>query len=124
MGKKKILIIDDESPIAEMIAEFCESFECESKILNMGEDVVEVSKSYQPDLITMDLRMPKTSGIEMIGMLKGDLSTKAIPIVVISSYANVEEAHEALALSAGVLPKPIKRNVLGNHLKRIFSKAA
>jgi len=124
MSKKRILIIDDESPIAEMIAEFCESFGCESKILNMGENVVEVSKAYHPDLVTMDLRMPETSGIEMIGMLKKDSLTKGIPVVVISSYSNVEEAHDALAMSAGVLPKPLKRSVLGDQLKKIFSKTS
>lgn len=124
MDKKKILIIDDESPIADMIAEFCESFGFESRVMGLGEDVLEAVKSYVPDLITMDLRMPGESGIEMIGKLKDDPATKEIPVVVISSYANVEEAHESLSMSAGILQKPLNRNVLGGHLKAILGKAS
>ena len=122
MDKKKILIIDDESPIAEMIAQFCESYGFEPRILGLGEDVLETAKFYEPDLITMDLRMPDVSGIEMIEKLKGDPATKEIPVVVISSYANVEEAHEALAMSAGVLHKPVKRSALGTQLKTILGR--
>ena len=123
MEKKRILIVDDESPIAEMIAEFCQSFGFDTMILNSGEDVLEVVKSFRPDLLTLDLIMPAFSGLEVLEMLKGDEETRNIPVIVISSLGNSDSAHEVLKLSQGFLPKPLKMEALEEKIEAVLSAA-
>ncbi len=114
-------MVDDESQIAEIIAEFCESCGCETRILNMDENAVQAALNYRPDLITMDLMMPGMTGMELIEQLKANPQTKRIPIVVISFYAGAEEAHQALKLSQGVLSKPLKMKAFEEQIQSLLA---
>ena len=109
---KKVLVVDDESPIADMLSLFCQAYGFETKVLTNGMDAVAVVKEYMPDLITMDLAMPGTSGAKVIEMLKNDETTKKIPIIVISAYAGAQEVAESLKLSDAVLQKPVRMETL------------
>ena len=121
--RKKVLVVDDESPIAEMIAEFCQSFGFTTMILNGGEDVLEVVKSSRPDVITLDLIMSEVSGIEVLESLKADEKTGNIPVIVISSLGNSDSAREVLKLSQGFLPKPLKMEALEEKIEAVLSAA-
>ncbi len=118
---KKILVVDDESPIAEMISDFCESCGLETKVLNSGEDVLEVVRTYKPDLITMDLVMPGPSGIEVIELLKSHEETKRIPVIVVSAIADDESVQQIRALSQGVLRKPVNMKALESKITTLLS---
>ena len=115
--KKKILVIDDESPIAEMIAEFCVSFGYEAKVTTTSENVLQTVKDYQPDLITLDLLMPEISGLEVMEELREDQITRNIPIIIISSLAGTPVADQ-IERSELVLSKPIRMS----HLEGVLSE--
>ena len=120
MADKKILIIDDEGNIADMIAAFCQSYGFETRVLNDGVVALEVAKEFKPDLITLDLVMPGTSGFEVVEMLKKDPETKNIPIIVISSYGWSEEAARAFNMTKSVVIKPVTRKVLGEKIETVL----
>ena len=105
--KKRILIVDDEQPIADLIGDFCVLLGFETRILNGGEDILEEVKAFRPDLITMDLVMPELSGLEVIEMLKADPETKNIPIVVVSAFVGSSSAEDILSHCRGILAKPL-----------------
>jgi len=123
MADKRILIIDDEGNIADMIAAFCQSYGFETKVLNDGVVALEVAKEFKPDLITLDLVMPGTSGFEVVEMLKKDPETKNIPIIVISSYGWSEEAARAFNMTKSVVIKPVTRKVLGEKIETVLGPA-
>lgn len=111
--KRKILVMDDESPIAEVISEFCKSFGFETKILTSGENALEAVKGYKPDLITLDLVMPEISGVEVLEQLKADPETRDIPIIIISSIAGSTSVEEMLKKQTKeILAKPVQIKVL------------
>ena len=114
---KKILIIDDEGNIADMIAAFCQSYGFETMVLNGGETALDAAKEFKPDLITLDLVMPGTSGFEVAEMLKRDPVTDKIPIIVISSYGWSEDAAKAFNMAKSVVIKPVTRKVLGEKIE-------
>ncbi len=120
---KKVLVVDDESPIADMLSLFCQAYGFETKVLTTGSDAVSVVKSYMPDLITMDLAMPGTSGLKVIETLKNDEKTRKIPIIVISAYAGAGEVSEILKLSSAVLQKPVKMKDLEKHIENILTSS-
>ena len=119
--KKKILVVDDESQIAEMIADFCRQCGFETKVATSGQSAIETAKSFLPDLITLDLMMPGLSGLEVIEALKKEEATKKIPVIVISSYANAAEAQEALKLSQAAIVKPLKMKVLEEKIGAVLA---
>ena len=118
---KKVLVVDDESPIADMLSLFCQAYGFETKVLTSGGDTVSAVKDYMPDLITMDLVMPGTSGLKVIETLKNDLETRKIPIIVISAYSGAQEASEILKLTQAVLQKPVRMKDLGEQIDSILT---
>jgi CheY-like chemotaxis protein len=123
--KKKILVVDDERPIAELIAEFCELFGYETKVLNSGKNILDTVKSYNPDLITLDLLMPEVPGTAVLAVLKKDRQAKEIPVIVISSTigSGVEgPVIEASELSDNLLPKPISSNILKQKIQDLLEQ--
>ena len=109
--KKKILVIDDEAPIAELIAEFCEILGFKTMVINSGKDVLETVKSFHPDLITLDLNMPDIPGAKVLAVLKKNSETEPIPVVIISAIAesnSTELNDERIKLSQAIMSKPIQ----------------
>lgn len=72
-----------------------------------GESGVATAQSEVPDLILMDVQLPKLSGLEATRQLRADANTAAIPIVVITSFALSGDAEKAKAAGASAyLAKP------------------
>lgn len=62
-----------------------------------GETTLELARSYQPDLILLDIMLPDLDGVELIGMLKQDSRTKEIPIIAVTALARAEDQERILA---------------------------
>lgn len=83
MGKTKILIVDDELYIRLLVRS---TLARDYTILEAsdGEEAIEVARSQRPDIILMDIMMPKLDGIGACYILKSDTDTKAIPVIMVS----------------------------------------
>lgn len=119
--KKKILIVDDEKAISEMVSEFCKSFGFDTKVLSSGHSILEQVRAYKPNLILLDLLMPGLSGIQVIKVLKEHEDTKHIPVMILSVAADSEEAKEILELCECVLAKPVTAEILKEKLQTVLS---
>ena len=105
---KRVLVIDDDPSISELIADFCISVGYEAKTLNDSTQAVAVAKEWGPDLVTLDLEMPGSDGIEVLKNLHGNPDTKHIPVIVVSIVADKAEKDGLLKDAQGVFSKPIK----------------
>lgn len=98
MEKKKILIVEDEATLQKSLSEFLalEGFE----VLNAmdGEAGTEEAKKSLPDLILLDIILPKKDGYEVIEDLKMDGKTKDIPIILLSNLGGSEDVEKAFSL--------------------------
>lgn len=122
MAKKRILIVDDEKPIAELIAEFCQMLGYEVEVLLSGKEALETVKKFHPDVITLDLSMPEVSGSQVLTVLKKDESARSIPVIVISSLVGTESQElkrEEIKSTSGLMPKPVTIQ----NLKEMIAKA-
>lgn len=113
---KRILIVDDEGPIADMIEDFCSLFGHSTRVLNDGENVLETVKEFKPDLILLDLVMPNVSGLEVMEILKEDAAAKNVPVIIISSIANNVAAEGVLKECKAILAKPIHMDTLKSNI--------
>lgn len=91
MERKKILIVDDEKKIRELLELrlMDEGFEVIQAV--DGEDGVQQARKHSPDLILMDVMMPKMDGAEAVNVLQQDEKTKDIPVIFLTSMITKEE---------------------------------
>jgi len=92
--KHKILIVDDEPDLLELL---------KTNLLNNGFDVVtaangleglDQAKSEQPDLILLDIKMPKMDGYTMLRELKKYGNTRSIPVIMLTVYDKMKDIFE------------------------------
>jgi CheY-like chemotaxis protein len=96
----KILFIEDESALQKAIEEvLTEKGYVIIKALN-GEEGLEQARTEHPDLILLDLILPRKNGFEVLAELKQDETTKKIPVIVLTNLEGSEEVEKALALGA------------------------
>jgi CheY-like chemotaxis protein len=98
----KILHVEDNATQRELMQRLLELElqDCQIKFASNGIEGLACAQSWQPDVILMDLRMPRMDGFETITALRNAPTTADIPIIAISAWANVTNEERALALGA------------------------
>jgi DNA-binding response OmpR family regulator len=96
----KILIVEDEKEIAWIWKEELKSKNHTIKIAGDGEEALKMAKSFLPDIILLDLILPKKDGMIVLAELKADPNLKKIPVVVLSNLSGDENIKKALSLGA------------------------
>ncbi|MCK5044478.1 response regulator [Candidatus Parcubacteria bacterium] len=96
---KTILFIEDEAALQKT---FKEALQNDYKIVSAldGEIGSKLAKTKHPDLILLDLILPRMNGFEVLEKLKKDKETKDIPIVVLTNLEKVEDVDKAIELGA------------------------
>ncbi len=90
---KRVLIVEDNAGDVELITEaLCINEGCDIKVINNGEDAIEFLKLEDdyvnetlPDLILLDLNLPKADGKEVLHFIKNDDALKRIPVVMLTT---------------------------------------
>lgn len=82
--KKKVLIVEDDRELADAIKDRLKKEGFESLVSPNGETLPEKCAKYRPQLIVLDLNLPKRSGFLALGDLKGDVETEGIPVLVLT----------------------------------------
>jgi DNA-binding response OmpR family regulator len=97
---KKILFIEDESALQKTFGEILrgEGYEMISAL--DGEIGLRKAKSEKPDLILLDLILPRINGFDVLKELKKDDLTKNIPIIILTNLERAEDIQKALELGA------------------------
>lgn len=97
---KKILIIEDDPFLSEMYsAKFTESG-FETKVAIDGQTGLAKAKEIKPDLILLDIVLPKMDGFEILKIIKEDESLKGIPIILLTNLGQKNEVEKGLSLGA------------------------
>ena len=90
VGKQKILIVDDDENIAELISLYLTKECFDTKIVYNGEDALTAFDTHQPNLVMLDLMLPGLSGEEVLSRLREDCG-QGIPVIVLSAKTEVSE---------------------------------
>ena len=97
---KTILFIEDESALQKTFGDILgkEGYDMISAL--DGEIGLKLARSKKPDLILLDLVLPKVHGFEVLKELKSDSGTKDIPIIVLTNLEAIEDVNKAIELGA------------------------
>ena len=118
-----VLVAEDERDIRELIVISLELEGFNVVEVPNGEEAVKKAKEIKPDLILMDVRMPKMTGYEACKALKAEDATKEIPVVVLSAKGQEAEVSTGLELGAEeYLLKPFAPDELSGRVTKILGK--
>ena len=109
----KILLIEDDTIELMKLNRAMLSLNMNHKVteVNNGEDALELllNEEYYPDIILLDLNMPKINGIEFLSILKTNESLKFIPTIILTTSSNKKDLLECFNIGiAGYVQKPLK----------------
>ena len=97
---KTILFIEDEPVLQKNVSRFLEQEGYQVKNALDGQLGLELAKKFKPDLILLDLILPKKDGFEVLKELKTDPETKNIPVIVLTNLEGNADVEKALSLGA------------------------
>lgn len=97
---KTILFIEDEPTLQKAVGQFLSQEGYQVKSALDGELGLEMAKKEKPDLILLDIILPKKDGFEVLRSLKEDETTKGIPVLILTNLENDADVEKALSLGA------------------------
>lgn len=97
---KKILFIEDELALQKTFGDILKSKSYEVIKALDGESGLRLAKGERPDLILLDLILPKMDGFEVLKGLKASEETKDIPVIILTNLEETEDIQKALELGA------------------------
>jgi CheY-like chemotaxis protein len=113
----KILIADDNEANRELIEAYLAGVDCDTAVAVDGQDTLDKVKSFQPDLILLDVMMPKLSGFEVCKKLKAEATTRKIMVLMVTALNELGDIERAVqAGTDDFLSKPVNKMEL---LKRV-----
>ena len=119
----KILIAEDERDIRDLVAFTLRFAGHEVVAASNGEEAVQMAPKENPDLILMDVRMPRMTGYDACRLLKADSKLKDIPVVFLSAKGQESEIQTGLEAGAEeYLLKPFAPDQLTERVKAILAK--
>jgi len=117
MASSRILIADDNQPNRELLEAYLSEVDCDVEHAADGHDTLARVASFKPDLILLDVMMPKLSGFEVCQKLKADSQTKRIMILMVTALNEAGDIERAVkAGTDDFLSKPVNKVEL---LKRV-----
>lgn len=125
MGKPshKVLVVDDEEPILELLKYNLEKEGYEVKTAADGNSAVDTARRFHPDLVLLDIMMPKMDGVEACRLLRAMPEMQNTFIVFLT--ARSEEYSEVAAFDVGAddyITKPIKPRALISRISALFRR--
>lgn len=118
-----VLVAEDERDIRELIVITLELEGFRVVEVPNGEEAVKKAKEIMPDLILMDVRMPKMTGYEACKALKAEAATKSIPVIFLSAKGQEAEVNTGLELGAEeYFLKPFAPDELSGRVTKVLSK--
>jgi two-component system, OmpR family, alkaline phosphatase synthesis response regulator PhoP len=108
--KSKILIADDNVPNVELLDAYLNGLDCEIAVAVDGRDTLEKVAKFHPDLILLDVMMPKLSGFEVCKKIKDDPKTRGIMILMVTALSESGDIERAVeAGTDDFLSKPVNK---------------
>ena len=122
MGRK-ILIIDDDPDVCLIIKDFLEKEECTVYTAKNGEEGLKAAHHDKPDLILLDIIMPRVDGFQVLEKLKENKKTLSMPVVMLTARSDDEaKLTTASAYSEDYLIKPVKLKDLKSKIDEVLNR--
>ena len=121
MPKSRILIADDNPTNVELLEAYLAEMDCEIAVAADGRQTLEKVAEFQPDLILLDIMMPKLSGFEVCKKIKEDPATRHIMVLMVTALGELGDIERAVAAGCDdFLSKPINKYALVKRVENML----
>lgn len=121
--KRRILIVEDETGLVEMMKMRLEAADYEVISAFDGQEGLDAAKKEKPDLIILDLMLPKMGGYKVCGLLKKDARYARIPVIIFTARAQEEDIKLSQEVNADAyIIKPFEPQVLLSKIKELLNR--
>lgn len=121
MSSKKILIVDDEETNIAFLKSLFAGDKYEITVARDGEEGLATAKDLIPDLILMDVMMPKMNGFKVCGLIKKENRFSKIPILILSSRASDDDLEISKQVGANAyMVKPVNKKELSEKINELL----
>ena len=116
--KYNIIVCDDDTLVIDFIKDALEKYDCYVIGIADGKDVINQAKKRKPNLIIQDVSMPEVNGFDILSKLKSNISTKNIPVMMLTKKADLSNVKKGIDYGADdYIAKPFDIDIL---IKRIL----
>lgn len=123
MARERILVVDDEQDILELIRYNLSREGYQIDAVTSGEEAIKIARDRQPDLIILDLMLPGIDGLDVCRLLKGETRTAHIPIIMLTAKGEDSDVVTGLELGAeDYMTKPFSPKVLLARVRNILRR--
>ncbi len=123
MAKETILIVDDEVDLLDLIEYNLHKEGYNVLRAENGQDGIKIARKHNPDLIILDIMMPKMTGIEVCAVLKEDPVLKSRPVIFLTARGDEKTEIEGLEMGADdFLMKPISTSKLVSRIRTVLRR--
>ena len=121
--KKRVLIVEDEPLLGNLLKQRFESEGVEAILARDGEEAINVLRTTRPDLVLLDIILPKISGFELLEMMQADPQIEKPPVIITSNLG--QDVDVARGQSLGAIEYFVKAKVsieeLVDHVKSMLA---
>ena len=116
-----VLVVDDNQQNLELLQAYLEDMDCETVPANDGPDALEIIAKEPPDLILLDVMMPKMSGFEVCKRIKNDPKTSGIPVIMVTALNEFGDIERGIDSGTDdFLSKPVNKLELVTRVKTML----
>ncbi len=120
---KTILIVEDTELDMRLFKDLLEANGYDTAQSVDGADIIRLAKEHKPDLIIMDIQLPKVSGLELTKLLRADKETVEIPIIAVTAFAMIGDEQRILSAGCdGYITKPFSVPMLLEAIEKLIKQ--
>jgi two-component system, OmpR family, phosphate regulon response regulator PhoB len=109
MGLLRVLVVEDEPVIRELVKGLLSEFECDVSLASTGTEGLKLARTQEFDLILLDVVLPILDGVTVCRMIKADALSKTVPVYMLTAKTKKSDIDEALKAGAnGYILKPFR----------------
>ena len=119
--KSKVLVVDDNLQNLELIMAYLEDIDCDILSAEGGQEALDIIENDPPDLVLLDVMMPKISGFEVCKRIKNNPKTAQIPIIMVTALSEMGDIERAINSGTDdFLSKPVNKWELLTRVKTML----
>ena len=121
IAESRVLVVDDNLQNLELLVAYLDSLPCEVSTAADGIEALEKVQQVRPDLILLDIMMPRMSGFEVCRKIKSDPETRDIPIIMVTALNELGDIERGVESGTDdFITKPVNRLELVTRVKSLL----